>query len=293
RDHRVESRRPHARLRAVDPRSAARNCRRRRRKNSCARRQRLQARQRSREGHRARRERGLPRPRASMGPWRVRPRRRSTASGNHADRVPRRHGKGGLHNVEGARSHGSQDQVSVSGSAPGMQDGTRLPKERLPPRQELVNVLEFEEAAKIALDAGAYATVAGGDRVAFDKITFRPRVMVSTLDLDLSVELFGETHFAPILVGPVADQRRFHADGELATVRGASAALAALVATSRSSVPIGEIAAQAKTPLWFSVYADGDARSHIDRALAAGCKIVCIAAPPVPPATAIPWTTIA
>ena len=181
----------------------------------------------------------------------------------------------------------------MSGSAPGMQDGTRLPKERLPPRQELVNVLEFEEAAKIALDAGAYATVAGGDRAAFDKITFRPRVMVSTLDLDLSVELFGETHFAPILVGPVADQRRFHADGELATVRGASAALAALVASSRSSVPIGEIAAQATTPLWFSVYADRDARSHIDRALAAGCKIVCIAAPPVPPATPIPWKTIA
>ena len=173
-----------------------------------------------------------------------------------------------------------------------MQDGTRVRKPRLPPRQELVNVLEFEDAAKIALDADLYSTIAGGNRAAFDRITFRPRLMVSTLDLDLSVELFGDSHLAPILVGPVADQRRFHPDGELATVRGASAAQAAVVVSGRSSVAIRQIAAQAKTPLWFCVYPDGDARNDIDRALSAGCKVVCIAAPPMPEKTPIPWKTI-
>src|SRR5204863_5634773 len=130
----------------------------------------------------------------------------------------------------GARSLGGQDQFPVSAS--GMQDATAMRKVRLPPRQELVNVLEFEDVAKIVLDANQYSTIAGGDRAAFDRITFRPRVMVPTLDLDLSVELFGESHVAPILVGPVADQRRFHANGELATVRGAAAALAAVVVSS-------------------------------------------------------------
>src|SRR5262245_4795334 len=101
-----------------------------------------------------------------------------------------------------------------------MSQGTQTGRMRLPPRDELVNTLEFEEPAKLALGANTFATIAGGDRAPFDRITLRPRMMVPTLDLDLSVELFGESHFTPIIVGPVADQRRYHSEGELATLRG-------------------------------------------------------------------------
>jgi len=151
---------------------------------------------------------------------------------------------------------------------------------RLPPLGELVNALEFEEPAKLTLPPAAFAAIAGGDRAAFDRITFRPRMMVPTLDLDMSVDLLGEPHFTPILIGPVAEQRRFHQDAELATVRGASEARAAVVVSSRSSVPLGEIVAQAKSPLWFSAYADSDARRQIDGALTAGCKVICLAVEP-------------
>jgi len=125
-----------------------------------------------------------------------------------------------------------------------------------------------------------FSTIAGSDRAGFDRITFRPRMMVPTLDLDLSVELFGQTHFTPLLVGPVGEQRRYHADGELATARGASAARVTMIVSGRSSVPLSQIAAQTKTPAWFSAYADGDTRRQIDQALAAGCAVVCIAAEP-------------
>jgi 4-hydroxymandelate oxidase len=151
---------------------------------------------------------------------------------------------------------------------------------RLPPLGELVNALEFEEPAKLTLPPSVFAAIAGGDRAAFERITFRPRMMVPTLDLDMSVDLLGEPHFTPILVGPVADQLRFHKDAELATVRGASDARAAVVVSSRSSLPIGEIVAQAKSPLWFSAYADSDARRHIDGAVAAGCKVICLTVEP-------------
>jgi len=151
---------------------------------------------------------------------------------------------------------------------------------RLPPLGELVNALEFEEPAKLTLPPSVFTAIAGGDRAAFDRITFRPRMMVPTLDLDMSVDLLGEPHFTPILIGPVAEQRRFHKDAELATVRGASEVRAAVVVSSRSSVPIGEIVAQAKSPLWFSAYADSDARRQIDGALAAGCKVICLAVEP-------------
>lgn len=153
-----------------------------------------------------------------------------------------------------------------------------IPAPRLPPRDELVNTLEFEEVARLTLPANVFATIAGGDRTAFDRITFRPRMLVPTVDLDLSVDLLGQRHFAPILVGPVADQRRYHSEGEIALVRGASAARAGVVISSRSSAPIGEIVAQAKTPVWFSVYAEADPNTpkQVQQAVAAGCQAVCI-----------------
>ena len=81
---------------------------------------------------------------------------------------------------------------------------------QLAPRAELVNTLEYEEQAKLKLAPAVYSLVSGGDRAAFDRITLRPRMLVPTLDLDLSVTLFGDTLFAPIVVGPIGNQRRFH-----------------------------------------------------------------------------------
>jgi 4-hydroxymandelate oxidase len=180
----------------------------------------------------------------------------------------------------------------VSATWSGRQDGRGTRKPRLPRRQDLVNVLEYEDVAKQVLDASVYSAIADGNRAAFDRMTFRPRYLVPTVDLDMTADLVGAPHVAPILVGPVADQRRFHPDGELATVRGASAAQASVIISSRSSVPLADLAAEAKTPLWFSAYADGDARVQIDRAVSAGCKVVCIARPATPDA-AIPWKAIA
>jgi 4-hydroxymandelate oxidase len=181
----------------------------------------------------------------------------------------------------------------VSGTVSGMQDGRAPQKPRLPRRQDLVNVLEYEDVAKQVLDPSVYTAIAGGNRSAFDRMTFRPRYLVPTVDLDMTADVIGASYFAPIFVGPVADQRRFHPDAELATVRGASAAQVSVVVSSRSSVPLADLVAQSKTPLWFSVYPDGDARVQIERAIAAGCKVVCIARPLTPAAAAIPWKTIA
>ena len=104
-------------------------------------------------------------------------------------------------------------------------------------------------------------------------------MMVNTVNLDLTTELFGEKMFAPILLGPVSDQQRFHAEGELATAQGASAAKAVMVVSSRSSCPLEQIVAQSKTTLWYQVYPEPDmtaVRTRIDRAVELGCKAVCI-----------------
>jgi isopentenyl diphosphate isomerase/L-lactate dehydrogenase-like FMN-dependent dehydrogenase len=138
----------------------------------------------------------------------------------------------------------------------------------------LVNAFEFESVARRKLDPVTFALIAGGDRRAFDRITFRPRMMVNTTKLDLSVELFGQRLFAPIIAGPVSEQKRFSPEGELAMVRGASAAKAAVVVSSQASYSIDQIAAQSKTVLWYQVYPDPEMVNRAQEAVKAGCKAV-------------------
>ena len=145
----------------------------------------------------------------------------------------------------------------------GPQEGT--PREvfepdRIGPVDELINAFEFEEVARKRLPETLYDHIAGGtgaertlrrNREFFERITFRPRVLVDVSEMDLSLDLFGDKLFAPILVGPTAGHRRLHAAAEGATVQGAGAAESAVVVSRRSSLPIGEITAQAQSPRGF------------------------------------------
>ncbi len=124
------------------------------------------------------------------------------------------------------------------------------------PRGDLVNVLEYETQARLVLGPAKMAAISGSDRTVTDRITLRPRMNIPTRDLDLTSTLFGDEHFTPIIVGPMADQKRFHPEGEVAMARGASAAKAAMVVSSDSSVPLSAIAQAATTPLYLQVYAN-------------------------------------
>jgi 4-hydroxymandelate oxidase len=153
------------------------------------------------------------------------------------------------------------------------------PPGRITPRAELVNVLEAEPMAERLLPSVVFAKISGSDRRAFDRIIFRPRMLVNVRELDLTVELFGAKMFAPILAGPATRADRFHSDGELGIVRGAGAAQAAVVISGRSSQPIEKIAGEAKTALWYQVYPEPDMApviARVQQAVKAGCRAVCL-----------------
>jgi 4-hydroxymandelate oxidase len=166
--------------------------------------------------------------------------------------------------------------VTGASLTPGQASGGP-PSDRLAPVLELINATEFEPMAKLALSRDQFEAISGGHRRSFDKMTLRQRLMVYAMDLDLTTELFGHQMFAPIIVGPVANQDDLHAQGELATARGAAAAKAVMVASSESRYPIGQIVAASSEPVWYQQYADaGTLRDDAVRAVGAGCTAICL-----------------
>jgi 4-hydroxymandelate oxidase len=111
---------------------------------------------------------------------------------------------------------------------------------------DLANTLELEPLARKVLPPALFDEIKDGSRAAFDRITFRPRMMVNTLGIDLTTPLFGQQLFAPILIGPLALLSRFHPDAEDAMLAGAAAAKCPVVVAARTSKPAG-------APVWLQV----------------------------------------
>jgi len=156
--------------------------------------------------------------------------------------------------------------------------------EAVPP----VSLGDFESLAQERMSHLAFEYVAGGaadeitlreNRAAYDRIRLRPRVLVDVSRLDTRLSLLGQELPFPILLAPTAYHRLVHEAGELATVRGAGAAGAALVVSSFATTSVEEIAAAATGPLWFQLYVQPDrgfTRELVQRAEKAGCRALCV-----------------
>jgi 4-hydroxymandelate oxidase len=131
-----------------------------------------------------------------------------------------------------------------------------------------------------------YVSAGAGDEItlrenqaAFDRLRLHPRVLVDVSALDTRVTLLGQALEFPILLAPTAYHRLVHAEGELATVRGAAAAGATLVASSFATTSIEDMAKAAGSPLWFQLYVNKDrgfTRDLVQRAESAGCRALCV-----------------
>ncbi len=152
------------------------------------------------------------------------------------------------------------------------------PPGRITPMDDIANVFEIERVAERKLNQETFARIAGGDRSALERITFRPRLLIDTSLIDLSLDLVGQSLFSPVLVGPASHQKRFHAQGEIAMAQGAKAANAILIASEHSDDPIEEICSHSAST-WYQVYPDTDHGALLERiqhAVKAGCSAVCL-----------------
>jgi len=117
------------------------------------------------------------------------------------------------------------------------------------------------------------------NREAYDRIRLNPRVLRDVSSVDTRVNLLGLALPFPILLAPTALHKLVHSEGELATVRGAGAAQAAMTLSTMSSVALEDVARAATGPLWFQLYVQQDkgfTAELVQRAEAAGYKALVV-----------------
>ena len=153
---------------------------------------------------------------------------------------------------------------------------------------EAINLADFEALARDRVPHMAFEYISGGaadeitlrwNRESLDRIRLRPRILNDVSALDTRVRLFDQELAFPILLAPTSYHKLVHAEGELATARGAGAAGATMVAAMLSTTRVEEIAKVATGPLWFQTYIlkdRGFVRDLVRRAESAGCRALCV-----------------
>jgi len=154
-------------------------------------------------------------------------------------------------------------------------------------RPGLVNVRDFEAAARARLDPVHYDYFASGaqdeitvaaNESAFRRRTLIPRVLRGLEPPRLETAVLGRRESMPVLIAPTAFHRLACADGEVATGRAAADADVTMIAAMLSNVTIEEIAATGAN-LWFQLYIQPDlafTESLVRRAEAAGCRALVV-----------------
>ncbi|MFD1260988.1 alpha-hydroxy acid oxidase [Entomomonas asaccharolytica] len=161
-----------------------------------------------------------------------------------------------------------------------------MPYSIIPP--QLFSVEDYEKSAAKVIDHIAWSYLVGGsgdeltlewNKQAFQRIQLQGRVLNNFEGANTKLTLLGNTLPFPILLAPVAWQKLFHKDGELATMQAASAIGAGMVVSTMASTLLEELAEQATKPLWFQLYIQADrtfTAELVKRAELAGYKALVL-----------------
>ena len=129
---------------------------------------------------------------------------------------------------------------------------------------QLLTVDDAERLAEAVVSPEAWSYIVGGagdertlhwNREAFSKFRLRPRVLVDVTSVSTETTVLGTTVSMPVLVAPMAFQQIAHADGEVATARGAAAAGTLMcLSTVATSTPADVAAAAPGGARWLQIY---------------------------------------
>lgn len=146
-----------------------------------------------------------------------------------------------------------------------------------PPLSQIYNISDFEYVAKKILTPNAWAYYSSGaddeitlreNHYAFQRIFFKPRVLVNTNDIDISTTMLGVKTDAPFYCSAAAQARLGHPDGELSISRGCGSQNIIQMISSSASYSLEAIIAAAKKgqSQWFQLYVTPE-RSLADKTI--------------------------
>jgi isopentenyl diphosphate isomerase/L-lactate dehydrogenase-like FMN-dependent dehydrogenase len=143
-------------------------------------------------------------------------------------------------------------------------------------------------AARRNLDQGPWDYLVGGaesettmrrNRLGFDRLGFRPRVLVDVSHIDPSTSLLGQRLRIPVLLAPIGSLQVFAPEGAVASVRAAAAFGTLPVVSSATQPELEESAAANDGPKVFQLYVNGDmdwVREILTRVKTAGYAALCL-----------------
>lgn len=147
---------------------------------------------------------------------------------------------------------------------------------------------EIVQAARSRLAQGPWDYLVGAsesettmrrNRLAFDRIAFRPRVLVNVSEVDPSTNFLGHNLRIPVMLAPVGSLQVLDPEGGAAVARAAGKFGTMHVVSSVTQPSLEEISASDDSPKVFQLYIHGDwewTKEMIDRAKEAGYKALCI-----------------
>jgi glycolate oxidase len=126
---------------------------------------------------------------------------------------------------------------------------------------------EIIQEARRRLDQGSWDYLVGGsesettlrrNRLAFDRIAFRPRILVDVADIDTSTTFLGQKLRIPAILAPIGSLQVFHPEAAVASTRAATEFGIMHAISSVTEPALEETAAATPTPKIFQLYVRGD-----------------------------------
>ena len=153
---------------------------------------------------------------------------------------------------------------------------------------DAINVFDFHEVARQVLLPGHYTYMALGtddggtlraNREGFGQYRLKMRRLVDVRQIDMSIELLGESYELPIIIAPCGSQKAFHPDGEVAVARAAQTRGVEQVLSTVTSTAVEDVNRARGRPVWFQLYTNPDwegTQAIVRRAEASGCPVLAL-----------------
>jgi isopentenyl diphosphate isomerase/L-lactate dehydrogenase-like FMN-dependent dehydrogenase len=132
---------------------------------------------------------------------------------------------------------------------------------------DFVSNEEIIQEARRRLNQGAWDYLVGGsesettlrrNRLAFDRVAFRPRILIDVSDIDPSTTFMGQRLRIPAILAPIGSLQVFDPEGAVASTKAATEFGIMHVVSSVTEPALEDTAAATATPKIFQLYVHGD-----------------------------------